>query len=181
MFHLTRGHSLCLPVINSTVSDSAHLLMGFFFLHSQQQSEENFNANCSFWSYSKRTMTGYWSTQDCRLLGTNRTHTTCSCTHLTNFAVLMAHVDVKVGLLSSLSCFSIGPFILKNVQFTKCSWEKWNRIDPPWLKQPVHSKTIGWQEKEGPDTVKHCKAEGFLFISVCQSMLFISLAFYFKP
>lgn len=44
-------------------------------------------------------MTGYWSTQDCRLLGTNRTHTTCSCTHLTNFAVLMAHVDVKVCLL----------------------------------------------------------------------------------
>lgn len=65
----------------------------------QQQSEENFNPNCSFWSYNKRTMTGYWSTQDCRLLGTNRTHTTCSCTHLTNFAVLMAHVDVKVSHL----------------------------------------------------------------------------------
>lgn len=64
---------------------------------SQQQSEENFNPNCSFWSYSKKTMAGYWSTQDCRLLATNRTHTTCSCTHLTNFAVLMAHVDVKVG------------------------------------------------------------------------------------
>lgn len=62
-----------------------------------QQSEENFNPNCSFWSYSKRSMTGFWSTQDCRLLATNRTHTTCSCTHLTNFAVLMAHVDVKVG------------------------------------------------------------------------------------
>lgn len=42
-------------------------------------------------------MVGYWSMQDCRLLATNRTHTTCSCTHLTNFAVLMAHVDVKVG------------------------------------------------------------------------------------
>lgn len=68
----------------------------FFLL---QQSEENFNPNCSFWSYSKRSMTGFWSTQDCRLLGTNRTHTTCSCTHLTNFAVLMAHVDVKVVAL----------------------------------------------------------------------------------
>ncbi|KAG7265438.1 hypothetical protein CRUP_038709 [Coryphaenoides rupestris] len=33
--------------------------------------------------------------RDCRLLATNRTHTTCSCTHLTNFAVLMAHVEVK--------------------------------------------------------------------------------------
>ncbi|CAB1351684.1 unnamed protein product [Coregonus sp. 'balchen'] len=66
-----------------------------FTLKHLQQSKESFNPNCSFWSYSKRTMTGYWSTQDCRLLGTNRTHTTCSCTHLTNFAVLMAHVEVK--------------------------------------------------------------------------------------
>lgn len=65
-----------------------------------QHSEENFNPNCSFWSYSKRTMTGFWSTQDCRLLATNRTHTTCSCTHLTSFAVLMAHVEVKVGIYS---------------------------------------------------------------------------------
>lgn len=76
----------------------------------RQQSQENFNPNCSFWSYSKRTMTGFWSTQDCRLLGTNRTHTTCSCTHLTNFAVLMAHVDVKVG------CF---PFSERTGRFTE--------------------------------------------------------------
>lgn len=82
-----------------------------------QQSEENFNPNCSFWSYSKRTMTGYWSTQDCRLLGTNRTHTTCSCTHLTNFAVLMAHVDVKVGFCP-FTCliFIIDTFIPHNIQ-----------------------------------------------------------------
>ncbi|KAJ8416449.1 hypothetical protein AAFF_G00357370 [Aldrovandia affinis] len=93
-----------------------------FTLKHLQQSEENFNPNCSFWSYSKRTMMGYWSTQDCRLLGTNRTHTTCSCTHLTNFAVLMAHVEVKntdpihdmlldvitwVGILLSLVCLLI--------------------------------------------------------------------------
>uniref|UniRef100_A0A3P9DC33 Adhesion G protein-coupled receptor L3 n=2 Tax=Haplochromini TaxID=319058 RepID=A0A3P9DC33_9CICH len=83
---------------------------------------QNFNPNCSFWSYSKRTMTGFWSTQDCRLLATNRTHTSCSCTHLTSFAVLMAHVEVKktdsmhdvlldvitwVGILLSLVCLLI--------------------------------------------------------------------------
>ncbi|KAF1486753.1 Adhesion G protein-coupled receptor L3, partial [Eudyptula minor novaehollandiae] len=87
-----------------------------------KQSEENFNPNCSFWSYTKRTMTGYWSTQGCRLLTTNKTHTTCSCNHLTNFAVLMAHVEVKhsdavhdllldfitwVGILLSLVCLLI--------------------------------------------------------------------------
>uniref|UniRef100_A0A3Q2YEK3 Adhesion G protein-coupled receptor L3 n=1 Tax=Hippocampus comes TaxID=109280 RepID=A0A3Q2YEK3_HIPCM len=81
---------------------------------------ENFNPNCSFWSYSKRTMTGFWSTQDCRLLATNRTHTSCSCTHLTSFAVLMAHVEKAdsihdllldvitwVGILLSLVCLLI--------------------------------------------------------------------------
>ncbi|XP_069482209.1 adhesion G protein-coupled receptor L3 isoform X9 [Ambystoma mexicanum] len=87
-----------------------------------KQSEDNFNPNCSYWSYSKRTMMGYWSTQGCRLLATNRTHTTCSCNHLTNFAVLMAHVEVKhtdaihdllldvitwVGILLSLVCLLI--------------------------------------------------------------------------
>ncbi|XP_078532696.1 adhesion G protein-coupled receptor L3 isoform X8 [Lissotriton helveticus] len=87
-----------------------------------KQSEEYFNPNCSYWSYSKRTMMGYWSTQGCRLLTTNRTHTTCSCNHLTNFAVLMAHVEVQhtdavhdllldvitwVGILLSLVCLLI--------------------------------------------------------------------------
>ncbi|XP_030421335.1 adhesion G protein-coupled receptor L3 isoform X13 [Gopherus evgoodei] len=87
-----------------------------------KQSEEIFNPNCSFWNYSKHTMTGYWSKQGCRLLTTNKTHTTCSCNHLTNFAVLMAHVEVKhsdtvhdllldvitwVGILLSLVCLLI--------------------------------------------------------------------------
>ncbi|XP_074850018.1 adhesion G protein-coupled receptor L3 isoform X2 [Carettochelys insculpta] len=87
-----------------------------------KQSEEIFNPNCSFWNYSKHTMTGYWSKQGCRLLATNKTHTTCSCNHLTNFAVLMAHVEVKhsdtvhdllldvitwVGILLSLVCLLI--------------------------------------------------------------------------
>ncbi|KAL0970303.1 hypothetical protein UPYG_G00240090 [Umbra pygmaea] len=96
-----------------------------FTLKHLQHSKESFNPNCSFWSYSKRTMTGFWSTQDCRLLGTNRTHTTCSCTHLTNFAILMAHVEVKntdavhdmlldvitwVGILLSLVCLLISLF-----------------------------------------------------------------------
>lgn len=40
--------------------------------------------------------------------------------------------------------------------------------------QPVHSKNTGWQEKEGPDSVKHCKAEGFPFIAVCQYVLYFA-------
>ncbi|XP_014898351.1 latrophilin-3-like isoform X4 [Poecilia latipinna] len=117
------------PVITAAINkDSNKVYLSdpvIFTIRHLQQSEENFNPNCSFWSYSKRTMIGYWSTQDCRLLSTNRTHTTCSCTHLTNFAVLMAHVDVKhtdpvhemlldvitwVGILLSLVCLLISLF-----------------------------------------------------------------------
>ncbi|KAG8454505.1 hypothetical protein GDO86_000936 [Hymenochirus boettgeri] len=87
-----------------------------------KQSEDNFNPNCSFWSYSKTNMSGHWSTQGCRLLSTNKTHTICSCNHLTNFAVLMAHVEAKhidmvhellldvitwIGILLSLVCLLI--------------------------------------------------------------------------
>ncbi|XP_070403781.1 adhesion G protein-coupled receptor L3 isoform X16 [Nothobranchius furzeri] len=117
------------PVITAAINKDANKVYlsdpVVFTIKHLQQSEENFNPNCSFWSYSKKTMTGYWSTQDCRLLSTNRTHTTCSCTHLTNFAVLMAHVDVKnsdpvhdmlldvitwVGILLSLVCLLVSIF-----------------------------------------------------------------------
>uniref|UniRef100_A0AAQ4QBU5 Adhesion G protein-coupled receptor L1a n=1 Tax=Gasterosteus aculeatus aculeatus TaxID=481459 RepID=A0AAQ4QBU5_GASAC len=84
---------------------------------------ENYNTpNCSFWNYSERSMTGQWSSQGCKLLHTNSTHTTCSCSHLTNFAVLMAHsepdyqermhelilfVITWVGIVISLVCLAI--------------------------------------------------------------------------
>ncbi|KAJ8273969.1 hypothetical protein COCON_G00085940 [Conger conger] len=87
--------------------------------------ENYFNSNCSFWNYSERSMTGHWSTQGCRRLVANRTHTTCSCSHLTNFAILMAHREVmgraglhelflgiltRVGVAVSLVCLAISTF-----------------------------------------------------------------------
>uniref|UniRef100_A0A671S3P2 Adhesion G protein-coupled receptor L2-like n=1 Tax=Sinocyclocheilus anshuiensis TaxID=1608454 RepID=A0A671S3P2_9TELE len=85
--------------------------------------ENYFNPNCSFWNYSERSMTGYWSTQGCKLLATNKTHTTCSCSHLTNFAILMAHRDgvgsvhellltgiTRMGIAVSLVCLAISIF-----------------------------------------------------------------------
>uniref|UniRef100_A0A673HDX3 Adhesion G protein-coupled receptor L2-like n=1 Tax=Sinocyclocheilus rhinocerous TaxID=307959 RepID=A0A673HDX3_9TELE len=81
--------------------------------------ENYFNPNCSFWNYSERSMTGYWSTQGCKLLATNKTHTTCSCSHLTNFAILMAHRDAhallltvitRMGIAVSLVCLAISIF-----------------------------------------------------------------------
>ncbi|XP_054608272.2 adhesion G protein-coupled receptor L2 isoform X10 [Nothobranchius furzeri] len=85
--------------------------------------EHYFNSNCSFWNYSERSMMGYWSTQGCKLLDSNKTHTTCSCSHLTNFAILMAHHEIsgsgrdhhellltvitRVGIVVSLVCLTI--------------------------------------------------------------------------
>ncbi|NXL63736.1 AGRL3 protein, partial [Chordeiles acutipennis] len=94
--------------INKEFSNKVYLADPVVFTVKHIKSEENFNPNCSFWSYTKRTMTGYWSTQGCRLLTTNKTHTTCSCNHLTNFAVLMAHVEVKVGVADSQAAKALG-------------------------------------------------------------------------
>ncbi|XP_031430546.1 adhesion G protein-coupled receptor L2 isoform X3 [Clupea harengus] len=84
-----------------------------------------FNSSCSFWNYSERSMTGYWSTQGCKLITGNKTHTTCSCSHLTNFAVLMAQREVggkdevhellltvitRVGIAISLVCLAMSIF-----------------------------------------------------------------------
>ncbi|XP_063311719.1 adhesion G protein-coupled receptor L3 isoform X2 [Pelobates fuscus] len=126
---LTTNHSVIVnsPIITAAVykeSISKVYLADpvVFSVKHIKQSEDNFNPNCSFWSYSKNNMSGHWSTQGCRLLTTNKTHTVCSCNHLTNFAVLMAHVEVKhndvvhdllldvitwVGILLSLVCLLI--------------------------------------------------------------------------
>uniref|UniRef100_A0A7N8YCQ0 Adhesion G protein-coupled receptor L2-like n=1 Tax=Mastacembelus armatus TaxID=205130 RepID=A0A7N8YCQ0_9TELE len=85
--------------------------------------EHYYNPNCSFWNYSERSMMGYWSTQGCKLLETNKSHTTCSCSHLTNFAILMAHrgkvgsvhellltVITRMGIAVSLVCLAISLF-----------------------------------------------------------------------
>ncbi|XP_048104925.1 adhesion G protein-coupled receptor L1-like [Alosa alosa] len=86
------------------------------------QLENHFSPNCSFWNYSERSMTGQWSTQGCKLLETNSTHTTCSCSHLTNFALLMTQqernfrgpmeelllvVVTWVGMVVSLVCLAL--------------------------------------------------------------------------
>ncbi|XP_057698081.1 adhesion G protein-coupled receptor L2 isoform X10 [Corythoichthys intestinalis] len=86
--------------------------------------EHYFNSNCSFWNYSERSMMGHWSTQGCKLLESNKTHTSCSCSHLTNFAILMAHrkipvnrshellltIITRVGIVVSLICLSMSIF-----------------------------------------------------------------------
>ncbi|KAM8713113.1 hypothetical protein ACLKA7_013431 [Drosophila subpalustris] len=47
------------------------------------------NPTCVFWNYIDHA----WSANGCSLESTNRTHSICSCNHLTNFAILMDVVD----------------------------------------------------------------------------------------
>uniref|UniRef100_A0A336LI91 Latrophilin Cirl n=1 Tax=Culicoides sonorensis TaxID=179676 RepID=A0A336LI91_CULSO len=57
------------------------------------------NPSCVFWNYIDHA----WSDDGCYVETTNRTHTTCMCNHLTNFAILMDVVDdMPTSLLSIL-------------------------------------------------------------------------------
>ncbi|XP_046690264.1 adhesion G protein-coupled receptor L1 isoform X1 [Silurus meridionalis] len=103
-------------------SSRVFLTVPVVFTLKHLQLENHFSPNCSFWNYSERSMTGQWSSQGCKMLATNSTHTTCSCSHLTNFAVLMVQhepsyqdqmhevllvVITWVGIVISLVCLAI--------------------------------------------------------------------------
>uniref|UniRef100_UPI003590164E adhesion G protein-coupled receptor L2-like n=1 Tax=Myxine glutinosa TaxID=7769 RepID=UPI003590164E len=83
------------------------------------------NLNCSFWNYSIHTKVGQWSDHGCKMIVSNVSHSTCSCNHLTSFAVLMARREIQyrdrahkyflvlitwVGILASLLCLATAFF-----------------------------------------------------------------------
>lgn len=53
---------------------------------------------CVFWEHSQDGG-GHWSTTGCRMAATRDASTTCQCSHLSSFAVLMAHSHVQVRSL----------------------------------------------------------------------------------
>uniref|UniRef100_A0A8C0K6R7 Adhesion G protein-coupled receptor E2 n=1 Tax=Canis lupus dingo TaxID=286419 RepID=A0A8C0K6R7_CANLU len=89
---------------------------------------------CVFWEHSQDEC-GHWSTRGCTVVDSGDTSTTCQCTHLSSFAVLMAHYDVQeedlvlpvityVGLGLSLLCLLLAAltFLLcKAIQNTSTS------------------------------------------------------------
>uniref|UniRef100_A0A8C5H1Q7 Adhesion G protein-coupled receptor L1-like n=2 Tax=Gouania willdenowi TaxID=441366 RepID=A0A8C5H1Q7_GOUWI len=117
--HLVVNSNVIAASINKE-SSRVFLTQPVVFTLKHLWSDNYHTPNCSFWNYSERSMTGQWSSQGCRLLDTNSTHTTCSCSHLTNFAVLMAQhepdgqmhelilfVITWVGIVISLVCLAI--------------------------------------------------------------------------
>ncbi|KAM8925827.1 adhesion G protein-coupled receptor E2-like [Lycaon pictus] len=89
---------------------------------------------CVFWEHSQDG-SGHWSTRGCTMVNSGDTSTTCQCTHLSSFAVLLAHHDVQdddpvlamityVGLGLSLLCLFLAAltFLLcKAIQNTSTS------------------------------------------------------------
>ena len=65
-------------------------------------SHGNHQPKCSYWYYKKDTYEGEWRSDDCRVKITNKTHTVCSCNHLTHFAVLMdiygVHENIELAV-----------------------------------------------------------------------------------
>ncbi|XP_066283061.1 adhesion G protein-coupled receptor L2-like [Branchiostoma lanceolatum] len=86
-------------------------------------------AFCSFWNFS---LGGFWSNEGCtkNLDKSNLTHTTCECTHLTNFAILMAvtelqdaralHVITYVGCIISIVCLVLCICVFLGFRRVRC-------------------------------------------------------------
>uniref|UniRef100_A0A8C1HKL4 CD97 antigen-like n=1 Tax=Cyprinus carpio carpio TaxID=630221 RepID=A0A8C1HKL4_CYPCA len=81
------------------------------FTHEEERAEsEGMAYSCVYWDGAK----GAWSGRGCEKAESNSTHTVCSCSHLSSFAVLMALYPVqdsfdlvlitRVGLVLSLVC-----------------------------------------------------------------------------
>ncbi|XP_039347766.1 adhesion G protein-coupled receptor E3-like [Mauremys reevesii] len=66
-----------------------------FTLRHRQAKKEEEEALCVYWKVVAESSS--WSSDGCTAVHTNSTHTTCSCDHLSSFAVLMAPTTVMVS------------------------------------------------------------------------------------
>ncbi|XP_008327178.2 adhesion G protein-coupled receptor L4 [Cynoglossus semilaevis] len=95
---------------------------------------------CAFWEYEADGLKGRWATHGCRTVHVNSNTTTCSCSHLTHFAVLMssgranleAHRTIltritQLGMIISLICLSMCIFtfwFFSEIQSTRTTIHK---------------------------------------------------------
>ncbi|XP_068939277.1 adhesion G protein-coupled receptor E5 [Petaurus breviceps papuanus] len=62
---------------------------------------------CAFWKHNDNG-SGHWATTGCGKPSTKGTSTTCNCTHLSSFAILMAQYDVEVWALTVITQVGLG-------------------------------------------------------------------------
>uniref|UniRef100_A0A8C6M085 Adhesion G protein-coupled receptor L1-like n=1 Tax=Nothobranchius furzeri TaxID=105023 RepID=A0A8C6M085_NOTFU len=119
-------------VISASVhkgSNRVYLTEPVIFTLRHLQLKNHFGPNCSFWNASGVSGSGRWSTQGCRLMHTNNTHTTCACNHLSSFAVLMTYqqpVEFLVFVVSGVGV-SVAVVCLATCLITLCCQ------GAPWL------------------------------------------------
>ncbi|KAM5187380.1 LOW QUALITY PROTEIN: adhesion G protein-coupled receptor E2-like [Callospermophilus lateralis] len=67
---------------------------------------------CVFWDHSQNG--SHWTTAGCRTVSTGGGSTTCHCTHLSSFAVLMVHYHVQDNdpVLDFITCMGLGMSLL---------------------------------------------------------------------
>uniref|UniRef100_A0A8C4H6L5 Adhesion G protein-coupled receptor L4 n=1 Tax=Dicentrarchus labrax TaxID=13489 RepID=A0A8C4H6L5_DICLA len=95
---------------------------------------------CAFWEYEADSLQGHWATHGCKTVHVNSNATTCSCNHLTHFAILMssgranlvAHYTIltritQLGMIISLICLSMCIFtfwFFSEIQSTRTTIHK---------------------------------------------------------
>ncbi|XP_069009584.1 adhesion G protein-coupled receptor L4 [Embiotoca jacksoni] len=95
---------------------------------------------CAFWEYEVGSLQGRWATHGCKTVHVNSNATTCSCNHLTHFAILMssgranlvAHHNIltritQLGMIISLICLSMCIFtfwFFSEIQSTRTTIHK---------------------------------------------------------
>uniref|UniRef100_A0A8D3BM09 Adhesion G protein-coupled receptor L4 n=1 Tax=Scophthalmus maximus TaxID=52904 RepID=A0A8D3BM09_SCOMX len=95
---------------------------------------------CAFWEYEPDSLQGHWATHGCNTVHVNSNATTCSCNHLTHFAILMssgranlvAHNTIltritQLGMIISLICLSMCIFtfwFFSEIQSTRTTIHK---------------------------------------------------------
>ena len=55
--------------------------------------------SCAFWEYEPGGLQGHWATGGCRTVHVDANATSCSCNHLTHFAILMSSGRANVSHL----------------------------------------------------------------------------------
>ncbi|XP_073682310.1 adhesion G protein-coupled receptor L4 [Garra rufa] len=130
------------PVIAAAISNPTTFVLNnvtFTLKHTQEIDPAYDETKCAFWEYSQ-SMMGHWSLGGCTRTGVNATHTSCSCNHLTHFAILMssaqanllAHYNVltritQLGMVISIICLSMCIFtfwFFRDIQNTRTTIHK---------------------------------------------------------
>ncbi|CAN9500363.1 unnamed protein product [Ophioblennius macclurei] len=112
----------------------------FTLRHNQPIDTKADVTKCVFWDYEVNSLQGRWATHGCKTVHVNSNTTTCSCNHLTHFAILMssgranlvAHYTVltritQLGMIISLICLSMCIFtfwFFSEIQSTRTTIHK---------------------------------------------------------